>query len=77
MPDADAEEIRLFIEARRHLPKGVFDPDRWRAIAGDAMWPKVVTVLSRGGRFQAYEKATPATVYAPALLMRRTSSRPA
>jgi len=58
VPDADAGEIRLFIEARKHLPKAVFDPDRWQRITGD-LWPKVVTVLSRGGRFQAYEKGYP------------------
>ncbi len=58
VPDASEEEIKLFIEARKHLPKGVFDADRWQAITGD-LWPKVVTVLSRGGRFQAFEKGYP------------------
>ncbi|MBM4425178.1 MAG: twin-arginine translocation signal domain-containing protein [Chloroflexi bacterium] len=57
-PDASPEEIDLFIKARAHLPKAVFDPDRWQKIAGD-QWPKVVTVLHRGGRFQAYEKGYP------------------
>lgn len=56
--DADEEEMRLFAEARQHLPKGVFDVDRWRHIAGD-LWPKVVSVLARGGRFQAYEQGYP------------------
>ena len=59
VPDASEEEMRLFIEARKHLPRAVFDPERWRRIVGDALWPKVVTVLSRGGRFQAYEKGYP------------------
>jgi anaerobic selenocysteine-containing dehydrogenase len=58
VPDASEEEIQLFIAARQHLPKGVFDVDRWKAITGD-LWPKVVTVLSRGGRFQAFEKGYP------------------
>jgi tetrathionate reductase subunit A len=58
VPEASPEEIKLFTEARKHLPKGVFDPERWQKIAGDA-WPKVVTVLARGGRFQAYEKGYP------------------
>jgi anaerobic selenocysteine-containing dehydrogenase len=53
--DADEEELRIFLEARRHLPTSVFDPERWAAIAGD-LWPKVVYVLNRGGRFEAYEK---------------------
>ncbi len=55
VPDADAEEIRLFVEARRHIRSSVFDLERWKAIAGD-LWPKVVYVLNRGGRFEAYSK---------------------
>lgn len=58
VPDASAEEIQIFLEARKHLPKSVFDADRWQKITGD-LWPKVVTVLNRGGRFQAYEKGYP------------------
>ncbi|MBI3243481.1 MAG: molybdopterin-dependent oxidoreductase [Chloroflexi bacterium] len=58
VPDASDEEIANFIEARKHLPKAVFDPERWKAISGD-LWPKLVTALSRGGRFQAYEKGYP------------------
>jgi anaerobic selenocysteine-containing dehydrogenase len=58
VPEASAEEIDLFIKSRSHLPKAVFDPERWAAITGD-MWPRVVTVLARGGRFQAYEKGYP------------------
>ncbi|MBX3055587.1 MAG: molybdopterin-dependent oxidoreductase [Anaerolineae bacterium] len=54
-PDADAEEMRIFKEARRHLRKSVYDEARWQAIAGD-LWPKVVYMLNRGGRFEAYEK---------------------
>ncbi|MBA4379573.1 MAG: molybdopterin oxidoreductase [Anaerolinea sp.] len=56
--DADEEEIRIFTVARKHLPKAVFDLERWQAIAGD-LWPKVVTVLNRGGRFQSFEKGYP------------------
>ncbi len=58
VPDASEEEIQTFLDARRHLPKAVFDPDRWQKLAGD-LWPKVVTVLNRGGRFQSYEKGYP------------------
>jgi anaerobic selenocysteine-containing dehydrogenase len=58
VPDASAEEIQAFLEARRHLPKAVFDEARWKAITGE-WWPKVVTVLNRGGRFLAYEKGYP------------------
>ncbi len=61
-PDADDEEMRIFLEARRHLPPSVFDPDRWQALAGD-LWPKVVYVLNRGGRFEAFEKGYKAGVF--------------
>ncbi|HVQ76695.1 MAG TPA: molybdopterin dinucleotide binding domain-containing protein [Candidatus Binatia bacterium] len=56
LPDADAREIELFGQARRHLPGTVFDPDRWKAIVGERMWPKVVYVLNRGGRFQDHAR---------------------
>ena len=56
VPDADVEEMRLFEEARKHLPKSVYDPARWKAIVGDALWPKVVYVLNRGGRYQDFAK---------------------
>ncbi len=56
VPDADAREIELFLKARRHLPKTIFDADRWKAIVGEKVWPKVVYVLNRGGRFQDHEK---------------------
>jgi hypothetical protein len=55
--DADDEEVRVFKEARRHLPKAVFDAARWERIAGPA-WRKVVTVLNRGGRFERAEANT-------------------
>lgn len=53
VPDADEEEMRIFMESRRHLRPSVFDPERWQAIAGE-LWPKVVYVLNRGGRFQNF-----------------------
>lgn len=55
VPDADAEELRIFNAARRHLRPSVFDAARWQAIAGD-LWPKVVYVLNRGGRFESFAK---------------------
>ncbi len=59
VPEADDEELRIFVEARRHLPKSVFDPDKWKAAVGndESLWRKVVYVLNRGGRYQAFEKA--------------------
>lgn len=55
---ASADEMAVFRSARAHLPASVFDEARWAAIAGEH-WPRVVTVLNRGGRFEtstaAYE----------------------
>lgn len=53
VPDATDEELAVFLASRKHLPKTVFDPERWAKIAGDN-WRKVVYVLNRGGRFQEY-----------------------
>jgi len=53
VPDADDAELKLFLESRTHLPKTIFDPERWEKIAGPN-WRKVVYVLNRGGRFQEY-----------------------
>lgn len=54
VPEADDTEMKLFLESRKHLPKTVFDPERWEKIAGPN-WRKVVYVLNRGGRFQEYK----------------------
>lgn len=54
VPDADDQELKLFLESRKHLPKTVFDPERWEKICGPN-WRKVVYVLNRGGRFQDYK----------------------
>jgi len=51
VPQADDEEMKVFLEARRHLPKPVFDPERWERSVGSKYWRQVVYVLNRGGRF--------------------------
>lgn len=58
VPEADDAEMELFMQARRHLPKTVFDVDAWKAAIGndESMWRRVVYVLNRGGRFQDYAK---------------------
>ena len=58
VPEADDAEVELFLKSREHLPKTVFDPDAWKAAldGDDSMWRRVVTVLNRGGRFQAFDK---------------------
>ncbi|RJP50654.1 MAG: twin-arginine translocation signal domain-containing protein [Anaerolineaceae bacterium] len=58
VPEATPEEIDLYIKSHAHLPKAVFDPERWQAITGD-LWPRVVTVMARAGRFQAFDKGYP------------------
>jgi tetrathionate reductase subunit A len=57
VPAASPEEIKLFEQARRHLPSGVYDVSRWKSVVGPELWPHVVYVLNRGGRFQAYQQA--------------------
>ncbi len=54
---ANEEELQIFEKSRRHLPKTVYDVDRWKKIIGPELWPHVVTVLIRGGRFQGYADA--------------------
>ena len=56
VPTADKEEMDLFRKARSHLPKSVFDEDRWMNAAGADYWPHVVYVLNRGGRFEDSDK---------------------
>ena len=56
-PDADEEEVRVFLQARSHLPRSVFDPERWKRAVGEAWWRKVIYVLNRGGRWWPYEYA--------------------
>lgn len=56
VPDADAHEIEVFMAARRHLPPAVFDAERWRNTVGAELWPKVVYLLNRGGRFQDHSR---------------------
>ncbi|MCS7023250.1 MAG: molybdopterin-dependent oxidoreductase [Bryobacteraceae bacterium] len=55
-PDASEEEMQIFREARKHLPKTVFDEERWSAVVGPNWWKKVVYVLNRGGRWWSYEQ---------------------
>jgi anaerobic selenocysteine-containing dehydrogenase len=57
VPAANPEELKIFEQARRHLPPTVYDAKRWKAVVGEDWWPRVVYVLNRGGRFQEYQKA--------------------
>jgi len=57
VPAASAEEINIFEKARRHLPASIFEVNRWKAVVGPELWPHMVYVLNRGGRFQGYQQA--------------------
>ena len=57
VPDASVEETALFEKSRRHLPPTVFDIAHWKLLVGETLWPKVVYVLNRGGRFQDIDAA--------------------
>jgi tetrathionate reductase subunit A len=54
VPAADDHEVDLFLKARTHLPRSVFDVERWKATLGndDTLWRRVITVMNRGGRYQ-------------------------
>lgn len=57
IPAADAAEVAIFLAARKHLPATMFDAKRWEGLVGPELWPSVVAMLNRGGRYQAYDKA--------------------
>ncbi|HDL18910.1 MAG TPA: molybdopterin oxidoreductase, partial [Bacteroidetes bacterium] len=57
VPEADRNEMELFLKARQHLPKTVFDLKRWKNIVGTEKWKRVVYVLNRGGRYENFENA--------------------
>lgn len=56
VPEADQDAKALFLKARRHLPAGVFEPEKWQAAVGKE-WSRVITVLNHGGRFEEADKA--------------------
>ena len=57
VPDADENEFAIFKQARRHLPASVFDEAKWKNAVKPELWPKVVYVLNRGGRFDDFDTA--------------------
>jgi anaerobic selenocysteine-containing dehydrogenase len=56
VPPADARELEIFARSRSHLPASVYDEATWRRIVGDELWPRVVYILNRGGRFEEHDK---------------------
>ncbi|MDO5050082.1 MAG: molybdopterin-dependent oxidoreductase, partial [Actinomycetaceae bacterium] len=51
VPDASAEEIALFEATRKKYLGDTFDLEKWKSAVRPEEWPKVVTILNRGGRF--------------------------
>lgn len=56
-PDASDEEMQVFLNARKHLPKPLFDEAKWAAAVGPTWWKKAVYVLNRGGRWWSFNEA--------------------
>jgi anaerobic selenocysteine-containing dehydrogenase len=56
VPEASDAELEVFLKARRHLPKSVFDVAKWRDAVGEKHFRRLVYVLNRGGRFEDFEK---------------------
>ncbi|HBW39143.1 molybdopterin-dependent oxidoreductase [Desulfosporosinus sp. BICA1-9] len=54
VPDADAEEITIFETARKQALGTFFDLAAWKKAVKPEEWAKVVYVLNRGGRFEAF-----------------------
>ncbi|RME01654.1 MAG: molybdopterin oxidoreductase [Calditrichaeota bacterium] len=57
VPAANLAEMKLFLKARQHLPKTIFDAARWEKAVGSDKWKHVVYVLNRGGRYEDFDKA--------------------
>lgn len=57
LPAADEDEMRIFRQARAHLPKSVFDESVWRRAVPAELWPSVVYLLNRGVRAEPADAA--------------------
>lgn len=55
--EASDRELEVFSKARRHLPKSVFDEQRWKSLVGGERWRKVVYLLNRGGRYEEHQQS--------------------
>lgn len=54
VPDADDEEMEIFLAAREKALGKYFDVDTWKKAVTEEEWSKVVYVLNRGGRFEEH-----------------------
>lgn len=57
LPEATDEEIAIFQKARVHLPASVYNEEKWKKAVPPELWRSTVTLLNKGGRFEAAEKA--------------------
>ena len=57
LPTAGEEEMRIFRQARAHLPATVYDEDVWRRAVPADLWPSVVYFLNRGVRTEPVDAA--------------------
>ena len=55
VPNASSEEMDLFMKSRKHLPKSVFDYERWKKSVKAEDLSRIIFVLNRGGRFGSPE----------------------
>jgi len=51
------EEMEIFQAAHDHLPSNVYDEAVWKAAVPEDLWPSVVTLINRGGRYEDVGKA--------------------
>ncbi len=56
LPAASDVEMRVFREAHAHLSKAVYDEAVWQTAVPADLWPSVVYLINRGGRFEAADK---------------------
>jgi hypothetical protein len=61
VPDASDKDLEIFLKGRKHLPKDVFDADRWQAITGPN-WKKVVSATNPKGEYDLKNGKTKAMI---------------
>ncbi|MFQ5956572.1 MAG: molybdopterin-dependent oxidoreductase [Candidatus Brocadiales bacterium] len=54
---AGPADMDLFMKSRQHLPKSIFEAERWQKVVGNKHWRRALYVLLRGGRFENFERA--------------------
>jgi tetrathionate reductase subunit A len=57
VPEAREADIELYLNSLEHLPGSVFNAERWERTLGDKYWGIAAYVLSRGGRYEDFDRA--------------------